>query len=167
MSKPILVAFATKYGSTEEVAAEVAAVLVERGADVELRLASDLRRLDGYGAVILGAPLYMGRWHRDARRFLSRHEATLASVPTAVFALGPIHEETTEFEDAEQRVKGVLAKTPAAQPVDVAIFGGRVDPAELSFPFNRMPAADIRDWTAIKEWARRIADMLVPAAVAA
>jgi menaquinone-dependent protoporphyrinogen IX oxidase len=84
-----------------------------------------------------------------------------------VFALGPVHEDETEFAAAETRVRSVLAKTPELAPVDLAIFGGRIVPDELSFPFSRMPAADIRDWGAIRRWAVRVADSLVPVAVAA
>jgi menaquinone-dependent protoporphyrinogen IX oxidase len=82
-----------------------------------------------------------------------------------VFALGPVHEDETEFAAAETRVRSVLAKTPELVPVDLAVFGGRIAPDELSFPFNRLPAADVRDWDAIRRWAVRVADALVPAAV--
>jgi menaquinone-dependent protoporphyrinogen oxidase len=37
----------------------------------------------GYGLAVLGAPLYSGRWHRDAHRFLKRHRQELAGVPVA------------------------------------------------------------------------------------
>ena len=43
-------------------------------------------------------------------------------------------------------------------PFATALFGGAVDPRKLSFPFNHMPAADVRDWDAIRGWATEIAD---------
>jgi hypothetical protein len=45
-------------------------------------------------------------------------------------------------------------------------FGGVVDPARLRFPFNRLSAADTRDWDAIESWeaelARRLARVSDP-----
>jgi menaquinone-dependent protoporphyrinogen IX oxidase len=38
----------------------------------------------------------MGRWHADARRFVARHPRALATLPVAVFALGPL---TTKEKD--------------------------------------------------------------------
>jgi hypothetical protein len=36
----------------------------------------------------LGGALYMGRLHREARRFLRTHREALATRPLAVFAMG-------------------------------------------------------------------------------
>ena len=69
MSAPVLLTYATRYGATREVANEIAAALRARGREVDLQ---PLRRgvsPAGFGAVVLGAPLYMFRLHRNARRF--------------------------------------------------------------------------------------------------
>ena len=73
-----LVVHASAHGSTREVAEAVASTLRERGLDVDVRPARDLPGLDGYDAVVLGAALYMGRLHADARRFLKRRHGELA-----------------------------------------------------------------------------------------
>jgi menaquinone-dependent protoporphyrinogen oxidase len=88
MSTAVLVAYATRYGSTQEVAEAVAATLREGGLEVDLQPMREVGTLTGYSAVVLGAPLYMFRWHKDALRFLSRHRQALAGRPVAVFALG-------------------------------------------------------------------------------
>src|SRR6266496_2234102 len=77
MTALILVAYATKHGSTQEVAEAIAATLREHALEVEVQPASEVRALDRYGAVLLGAPLYSGRWHGDANRFLKRHRTAL------------------------------------------------------------------------------------------
>ncbi len=59
MSNSILVTFSTIYGSTQEVAERVAATLREQGLDVDLLPIKQVRSLDPYRAVVLGAPLYM------------------------------------------------------------------------------------------------------------
>ena len=70
MSNPVLVAYATRYGSTQEVADKIAATLRQSGLTVEVQPAKQVRTLDGYRAVVLGAPLYMSDWLKEARNFL-------------------------------------------------------------------------------------------------
>ncbi len=104
MPGSVLVAYATKYGSTQEVAEAVAATLRERGLEVDIQPMRKVRTLDGYSAVVLGAPLYMFRWHRDARHFLSRHRKALMERPVAIFALGPFHDEEKEWQDVRAQL---------------------------------------------------------------
>jgi menaquinone-dependent protoporphyrinogen oxidase len=164
MTDPVLVAYATRYGSTQEVAEQVATTLREGGHTVDLQRARDVRTLEGYGAVVLGAALYMYRWHRDARRFLSRHRQALVDRPVAVFALGPVEDKEEQFQDARRQLDKALAKFPWFTPVTVAVFGGKFDPAKLPFPINRFagsePASDIRDWESIRAWTKGLPEKL-------
>ena len=98
MLEKVLVAYATRYGSTQEVAQAVAATLKESGFTVDLRVLREVRKLEGYQAVVLGAPLFMFHWHKDALGFLGRQQAALMKMPVAIFVLGPVHEP---HDDAE------------------------------------------------------------------
>jgi menaquinone-dependent protoporphyrinogen oxidase len=153
----ILLAFASRHGSTREVAETIAAVLRERDLAVEVRSCADVDAIAGYDAVVLGAALYTGRVHADARRFLERHAGALAAKPVAVFAMGPRTLAPEEVESSREQLDRALARFPRLSPVAVAIFGGVIDPQRLHFPLNRMPAGDARDWEAIRAWAREIA----------
>jgi menaquinone-dependent protoporphyrinogen oxidase len=159
MSNSILVAFSTIHGSTQEVAEKIAATLREQGLAVDLLPAKQVRSLDSYRAVVLGAPLYMFHWHRDALNFLSRHRAALAQKPAAIFALGPINNVEKEFQDARAMLDKELNKFNWLAPVAIEIMGGKMEPAKFRFPYNlipamrNMPASDIRDWAAIQVWA--------------
>jgi len=128
-----------------------------------------VRTLDQYRAVVLGAPLYMFHWHKDALHFLSRHREALTQRRVAVFALGPFHAEEKEFQEARGQLDKELAKFPWLTPGAIEIFGGKFDPEKLTFPHNlvpalkNMPASDIRDWTAIRDWASDLAAQSQPA----
>ncbi len=169
MSTSILVAYATRYGSTQEVAETVAATLRERGLAVDIQPMQDVRSLDQYRAVVLGAPLYMFHWHKDALHFLARHQDALTQRPVAIFALGPFHAEEKEFQAVRGQLDKELAKFPWLRPQAIAIFGGKFDPDKLTFPHNlvpalkKMPASDARDWTAIRTWASDLAVQFQPA----
>ena len=166
MSMSILVAYATRYGSTREVAEAVATTLRERGLAVDCEPMAAVRSLEGYRAVVLGAPFYMSRWHKDARSFVARHRHALIGLPAAVFALGPFHDNEKEFLDVRQQLDKALAGYPWLALTATAIFGGKFDPAALRFPYTlipalkNLPASDIRDWTKIRAWADEVATTL-------
>jgi menaquinone-dependent protoporphyrinogen oxidase len=63
----ILIAYATKHGSTREVADSLAAAFREHELDVETQPAALVDDLSIYSAVVVGGSLYTGRWHPDAR----------------------------------------------------------------------------------------------------
>ena len=176
MSTSVLVGYATRYGSTQEVAEAIAATLHEGGLTVELQPLREVRSLDGYGAVVLGAPLFMFHWHKDALGFLSRHRQALTERPpqgirpestrVAIFALGPVHDpyDEKEWQDSRDQLDKELSKFPWLKPVALEMFGGKYDPAKLRFPINwlagKVPASDLRDWTAIRSWAADLKPIL-------
>ena len=156
MTGPILVAYASRYGTTAEVAQSIAVTLREQGLKVELLPAEEVDDLGPYGGVVLGGGIYIGRWHRDARGFVRVFEAELRRLPVAVFALGPVTDRPNDQADSEQQLRRNLKRLPV-EPFDARVFGGAFDPAKAAFPFSRMPAADVRDWEAIRAWAVTLA----------
>ncbi len=156
----ILVAYTTKRGSTREVAASVAETLRERGFAVDLQPAATIDSLRRYDGIVLGSALYMGRPHPDARRFLKRHRKELAALPTAVFAMGPRTLSKKDVQGSRKQLDRQLAQVPEIEPVATAIFGGVVDPEKMSFPLNRFPASDARDWETIHNWADEVAEAM-------
>jgi len=159
MDRVVLVAYASKHGSTRELAERVCETIQATGLRAHVRPAQGVEDLDAYSAVILGGALYMGRLHRHAHRFLRRYEAALAERPFAVFGSGPTDEEPAHWAQAREQLHAALARYDL-DPVAVEVFGGRLDPSELHFPLNRMPAGDVRDWPAIIVWARSLPDLL-------
>ena len=158
MPTSLLVTWATKYGSTAEVAQSIAAVLRENGYLVEARPMSAVRSLDSFDAVVLGCALYMSRIHGDARRFLAAHREALTRRPVALFVLGPIHNEENEQLTARSQLDRQLAKFPWFHPAVQGVFGGRFDPSMLGWlrwlpALRNMPVSDARDWQAIHAWA--------------
>jgi menaquinone-dependent protoporphyrinogen oxidase len=149
----ILVAFATKNGSTGEVAAAIAGCLRGSGCDVDLRRARDVTKpVAGWDLVVLGAPIYSGRWHRDAHRFLKRHRNEFGRVPVAVFGMGPRSGDEGGWQRSRDQMNRALAKHGWLTAAAIAVFGG-VDPPKRHVTTRR----DLRDWNAIREWAYTMA----------
>lgn len=151
----VLVAYATKNGSTREVAESIAATLRERGDDVDVLPAGQVRNpIAGRDLVVLGASIYSGRWHRDAHRFLKRHRGELLTIPVAVYGMGPREADEEAWRRSRGQLDRALAKRDWLTPAATALFGG-VDP-----PRRRGgPRRDQRDWEAIRGWANAIAGL--------
>lgn len=154
----VLVAYATKYGSTRDAAEAVAAALVERGIDAVALPAADVRSLEGYSAVVVGTALYFFMWRGEAHRFIRRSRRALSSVPVALFGLGPIEDTPEQFAGARGHLDKGLSRHAWLSPVSTAVFGGRLDPARLRFPDNNpamraMAAVDLLDLDAVSAWA--------------
>ena len=66
MSSLVLVGYATRYGSTQEVAEMVAATLRECGLEVDVQPLRKVGTFAKYSGIVLGAPLFMFHWHKDA-----------------------------------------------------------------------------------------------------
>lgn len=173
MPTKILLAYASKYGSTREVAEAIATSLSAAGLTVDLLPARKVASLAGYRAVVLGAPFYIGSWHKDALQFLARHQAALTSLPVTVFALGPTHPGDEAQGDPRGQLDETLAKHPWLKPVTAEMFGGKYDPARLRLPDSLLamlpasplhgaPASDLRDWGVIRSWASSLAALLQP-----
>ncbi|MGV1010366.1 MAG: flavodoxin domain-containing protein, partial [Dermatophilaceae bacterium] len=162
----ILVAYASRYGSTAEAAQAIGTALRDDGAAVDVTRAGDVDDLTGYDAVVVGGPIYLGSLLRDEKRFLERHEGALRDMPVAVFALGPI-QASDDGAEARDQLAGALTAYPWLDPVETRLFVGRYDPQKLRLadrlvtlppasPLRGVGAHDDRDWDAIRSWANTL-----------
>ena len=149
----ILIAYCTKNGSTTEVAQAIARQLQEAGFSVEIQLSKKVKKLSEYDVLVVGAPIYSGRWLSGAHRILkkmSKMEPAKSPI-LAVFALGPRRNEGPEnWKVPQSQFDRALARHPQLTPVSIALFGG-ADPPKKS------PRRDIRDWDVIRSWADELA----------
>lgn len=157
----VLVAYASKHGATAGIADAIAEVLRAHGYEVELNAAAAVNAVEGYEAVVLGSGVYAGRWLPAARRLVARHEDALAGRPLWLFSSGPTGGGSPD--DAKLRPRAVDALRVRSGARDHAVFGGRLEVAELG-PVERLvvrllraPTGDYRDWERIRAWAEQVA----------
>ena len=165
----ILVAYATKAGSTAEVAAEIGRVIESKGGcQVDVRPVGKLNGVDGYDAVVIGSAIRAGKWLPEATKFVEKHRDALGRVPVACFLVC-----LTLSEDTEENRRTVAAYLDpvreVVQPVEMGLFAGVMDYSKLPFILRLMmkamksPQGDFRDWEAIRTWAADLRPALLKA----
>lgn len=163
----VLVAYASKRGSTAEIAETVAATLRREGLGVCLEPAGDVQSLERFDAVVLGSAVYMKRWRGDARHFLKKHRKALRQMPFWVFSSGPVGDPAKD-DPAWTEPPKVVEKVEEMGGRDHVVFGGRVPTEPRGFMEKAMVEGvpkehrDRRDWNEIRAWAKQVASELVP-----
>ena len=156
----ILVAYASKHGSTQGIAERIAEQLRQLGKQAEARPVEAVEDPGSYEALVIGSAVYYGSWLKEATEWVHRNRAVLARRPVWLFSSGPLG---TEVQDAEQQPKEMAEFRETIAPRDQRIFFGALDPSRLSFAERMMvkavraPAGDFRDWEAVEAWAASIA----------
>ncbi|MFJ8636286.1 flavodoxin domain-containing protein [Streptomyces sp. NPDC093568] len=159
MTGKVLVAYGTTNGSTAQIAEAVADVLRESGLMAEARPARNVASVSSYDAVVVGGGLYAGRWHKDARRFVRRHGRALAERPVWLFSSGPLDPSASERDiPPVPGVRKAMARLDAREHVT---FGGCLKEGAKGWVAGMIlrsgKGGDFRDFTAIGEWAGRVA----------
>lgn len=158
----VLVASASRHGSTTEIAEAIAARLRTQGLDVDVRAMHEVDTVYPYDAYVVGSAVYMGSWLKEARHFVDEHFELLSTRPVWLFSSGPIGEppsagaETFDATDLQADLHAV----------DHALFDGKLDHHVLRLGERalaralRVPDGDYRDWGAIESWGDEIARTL-------
>jgi menaquinone-dependent protoporphyrinogen oxidase len=167
MDSQVLVAYATKYGGTAEIAERIGQVLREAGLRADVHPADRVSDLTPYKAVVLGSAVYMFRWRKEAARFLRANEKALAERPVWLFSSGPTGEgDPVELTEGWRFPKALQPIADRIRPRDIAVFHGATNMKKLNliekWVINNVkaPLGDFRDWEAITSWATAIADVL-------
>jgi menaquinone-dependent protoporphyrinogen oxidase len=163
MGKKILVGYATRYGSTAETASFIGKILEKSGNLVDIRPIMDVNDPGSYDVIILGSPLYMGKWLVEARDFVHRYRHALQERPLYVFSCGYSLREQSDvsLKSGEAALEAVRMYV---NPADAAFFPGKVSLETLN-PQDRAIATiggtisgDYRNWEMVRAWAEKIRD---------
>jgi len=173
MDIQVLVAYATKYGATAEIAEKIGQVLRQAGLRTDVLPADRVSDLTPYKAVVLGSAVYIGKWRKEVVKFLQANETALAEKLVWLFSSGPTGEgDAVELGKGWRFPKSLQPIADRIAPRDIAVFHGNVDMKKLNFIEKWMiknvkaPVGDFRDWEAIASWATDIAAVLKEADLA-
>jgi menaquinone-dependent protoporphyrinogen oxidase len=163
MNNRILVTYATRAGSTAEVAAAIGESLSQRGYVVEVKPVKEEPDLAGYQAVLMGSCIRMGNWLPEAVGFVKASQPALSGMPVALFSVHMLNVGDDETSRTA-RLAYLNAVRPLLNGAEEVYFEGKIEFARLSFldrlisKMVKAVQADNRDWDKIRAW--------VPAALA-
>jgi menaquinone-dependent protoporphyrinogen oxidase len=150
---------ATRHGSTAEIGDAIAGRLRDRGLEAVTEDAEHAVLAPGE-PVVLGSPIYMGKWLKPARRIAEQLAAEPPGRPVWVFTVGPLGDPPMpEDAEPEERIASFAAERARSRP----IFRGKLDRSLLSRHERlavravKAPDGDFREWDAIEAWADEIA----------
>ncbi len=168
----ILVAYASTFGSTAEVAEAIGEALHRDDTAVDVRPVVDVNDLVAYDAAIVASGIYNGTWLPEAIAFLRAFAPTLQDMPVAYVAVCMmLYRETPHRRSmAATYMQTVRVAVPQIVPVSIGLFAGKLRYRNLALMerilfllTSRLPPGDYRDWTAIRDWAAEIRPLLVGA----
>lgn len=172
MSNKILVTYASRTGSTAEIAQAIGKTLAENGAQVDVRPMQEVKDLAPYSAVVAGSAIRDSKWLPEAVQFIQAHRAELAQKRFAEFTVCI----TLAMSNGEQYRAGVMnwvAPVRAlVRPVSEGFFPGMLDFSKppvnldtlqmrLAVAMRIFPRDDRRDWNAVRVWAESIRPLLL------
>lgn len=159
----VLIAYASKYGSTKEIAEHMAMMLRREGLAVQVKDAESVSSLHAYDAVVLGSSLYFDTWLPEASELLESFQDELSEKQVWLFSSGLSPQVGPEEWLFPKALQPLVKKI---KPRAVALFGGKINAQQLSLedwllnPSLRVEAGDYRNWNEIEAWARAIAKTL-------
>ena len=161
MDARILVAYATRSGSTAEIAQAIGKELTNAGFTADVAEFKTVSTLSGYNAVVIGGPLYMGSVDGAFGKFIGKNREQLQKIPVAAFVVGlaPTNPDPKAVGIAMDALKKSLG---SLTPLSSILFAGKLDPAKVNFVMRKflemakITCGDFRDWDAIATWAREL-----------
>lgn len=160
MSKRVLVGYATKNGSTVDVAKAIGEAIGKRGYAVDVKPLSSSPSVSGYDAVVLGSAVNGGQWLAEAVSYVERNARALSGLPVAAFAVHGMNAGDDEKQKAK-RLAYLGAVRKHVKLADEGYFLGKLDDmgAIARFAFKAFGGAgegDMRDWAKIRAWGEKV-----------
>ncbi|MCP4371557.1 MAG: hypothetical protein GY797_26070 [Deltaproteobacteria bacterium] len=164
----ILIAYASKFGTTGEVAEAIGEVLYQDGNSVETKWIKNVKDLNNFDAIIIGSAIQYDRWMPEATEFVTANKSILSKLPVAYFfTCLTLFKRTKKAENKAMTYSDKLySLVPQVKPVSVGRFAGVLDYSNMSFFIRlvakgifaiiRVPEGDYRNWDAIRSWAKRL-----------
>ena len=171
MTNRVLVTYASRAGSTKEVAEAVGKTLSEGGMQVDVVSMDKVTDLSAYDAVVAGSAIHGSKWLPEAVEFIQRHRSALGEKRLAMFTVC-ITLAMKNGENYRSAVMGWVAPVRAmVHPLSEGLFAGMLDFSKLPFNWDTLmlrvavlfgvfPRGDHRDWNAVRSWAEGLKPVL-------
>jgi len=141
MGNKILIAYASTYGSTGEVAECIGQFLRDKGGEVDVRSVKEIKDISPYQSVVIGSATKMYKLLPDALKFAKKHAPDLRKMKTAYFVVGVTLKQDTP--ENREKVKGFLKPLCQIQePISLGLFADKLDYSKLGVFWKVLASKD-------------------------
>ena len=164
----MLIAYATRFGSTHEIASAIAHELTSAGLTAHAAETGSGLVPEDYDAFVIGSPLYGGKWLASAGLFAAIMAERINGKPVALFSVGTLLLKNPERGRAEhtefiESLIEVARDSVGLNVVADAVFSGYFDRSNLPLCLRIIdrlvptPQGDHRNWPEIRAWSKSLA----------
>ena len=172
-NKRILIAYASRFGTTGGVAERIGRVFCEKGQTADVRHIKNMGDIESYDAAVIGSAVRSSKWLPEAVQFVQENRKTLSRMPVAYFltCLATAQKTPDARSTAQSYMDSALQEVPEVKPVDTGLFAGVLDYGKMNFIMRAVMKSkmkdkgvaegDYRDWNGIRSWAENVAPKLL------
>lgn len=158
----VLVVYATRHGSTADIAWSIGNSFSDAGFKAEVKKIQTVDDVRPYKLVIIGTPIYDNSLLPEVITFADLHRDWLNKRDVALFVVGKTlrnlnDEKIIQTDKVLQKLKNII------DIVDTGMFAGKISPENLPLKERlggRLSgedlAGDFRDWREIGEWTKEL-----------
>ena len=171
MNDKILITYASRAGSTAEIAEAIGKTIAQNGAQVDVLPMQEVTDLTPYQAVVAGSAIRKSKWLPEAMQFVLTHRSELARKPFATFTvcITLAMSNTDQYRQAVS--EWIQPVRMQVRPLSEGLFAGMLDFHKLPLTFDTLllrgvvalgifPKGDRRDWNAVRSWAEGVRPLL-------
>jgi len=174
MPDKILIAYASRGGSTASIAHAIAETLIECGIMVDVYPMQDIHDISPYSAVIAGSAIQKSRWLPEAMHFMKQYQTELAQKPFATFLVClalAVKDQQRQIQAQKQASNWLQPIRDLVNPLSEGMFAGVLDLSKIPIVYRILfrvvialgffAEGDYRDWDAIRQWATTLSEKLL------
>jgi menaquinone-dependent protoporphyrinogen oxidase len=170
MADTILVAYASRTGTTADISEEIGSVLDQNGLSSVVLPMQQVQDLTPYRAVIAGSAIQSGAWLPEAMSFIETHQSMLKDKPFAAFLVCMTLAMPNKAH--HQHVQDWLTPVRTMVPtIREGFFAGQLDISKVPSLKDRLmfrlsvlmgvwSESDHRDWDKVRTWTEDLVEVL-------
>ena len=166
----ILVAYASRCGSTQGIAEHMGSVLRGKGLQADVQDMTNPGDLSEYSAAVLGSAVRSSQWLPEAMDFVDNNYRKLSTMPVAYFftCLTLCNPTRDAHKQASSYLEPVTRDFSQIKPVTTGLFAGALDYEALPWPMRfvmrrkmedkGISEGDYRNWEHIGAWSSSLGE---------
>ncbi len=173
--KKILILYMSRGGHTARIARTLMETILEAGGACDMmdlvEATHEGVEWDQYSAVVVGAPVLYGTYHKSVFNFIRAHQAALAARPNSFFNVSVVARNPLKATVEGNRYMQKFLQLSPWKPAHLKVIAGKVDYPSWSWydvliiqlimkitkgPTNKNTVIDYTDWEDVRAYGQQL-----------